>query len=493
MKLSKLLEKTKYTLIQGNADIDIEILTADSRKAEKNSVFVCIKGAISDGHNYIEAALSQGAAAIVVQADADLEKYKAIMAEYDNVTVVSVPNTRFALAMMSTEYFGNPAKELFIVGITGTKGKTTTTYMIRSILEACGIKTGLIGTIETIIGDEVIKSRNTTPESYQLQEIFRKMADCSCKAVVMEVSSQGIKLDRTAGIMFDIGVFTNLSQDHVGPNEHDTFEEYLECKARLFNQCKIGIINADDQYTDKIIANADCKIETYGCTQNADLRATDIELSHVLGNAGVRFNCSGLVDMSVELGMPGEFSVYNALCAIAVTRHFNVDKALLKETLMTVKVKGRVEPVYVSEKFAVIIDYAHNPVSLESVLKTYKAYNPNRLICLFGCGGNRDRSRRFDMGEISGNLADLTIVTINNPRTDDPEQIIADIKTGIERTDGKYLIIKDRKEAIEYAIENAQQGDIIILAAKGHENYQDIMGVRYPFDEREIVANATVC
>lgn len=495
MKFSELIKNIEYRLIQGDINTDISALTSDSRTITSDSVFVCIRGAQSDGHDYIWAALKKGAKVIVVEgneAETELDdKYRAAIEEYVDVTVIAVENTRRAFAFMSIEYFGNPAKDLFVIGITGTKGKTTTTYMIRSILESCGIKTGLIGTIEIIAGDEIIKSRNTTPESYQIHESFKKMVDCGCRAVVMEVSSQGLKLDRTAGITFDIGVFTNLSRDHIGPNEHSSFEEYVECKAKLFNQCRIGIVNADDEYTDKIIANCSCDIEKYGIKNPADIRAVNVELSHVLGNAGVSYNCEGLVNMDVLLSMPGEFSVYNSLCAIAVTRHFNVDKEHLRETLRSVKVKGRVEPVYVSEKFAVIIDYAHNPVALESVLKTYKQYEPKRLICLFGCGGNRDRERRFDMGEISGKLADLTIVTINNSRMDNSDEIIADIQTGLERTDGKYLIIRDRKEAIEYAISNAEYGDIIILAAKGHENYQDIMGVRYPFDERQIVADAT--
>ena len=304
----------------------------------------------------------------------------------------------------------------------------------------------------------------------------------------MEVSSQGLKLDRTAGIMFDIGVFTNLEPDHIGPNEHASFEEYLECKAKLFTQCKTGIVNADDKHTKDILKGAICKVESYGVSETADIRATDVKLLHEPGKIGLTYKCQGLIDMDVALSLPGMFSVYNSLCAIAVTRHFNVDKDTVENVLKDVRVKGRIELVKVSDKFTLMIDYAHNAMSLESILKTLKEYNPHRLVCLFGCGGNRSKERRFEMGEVSGKYADLTVITSDNPRFEEPEAIIEDIKTGISRTDGKHIDIVDRKEAIKYVIEHGEPGDVIVLAGKGHEDYQEIKGVKYPMDERVLIA-----
>ena len=313
------------------------------------------------------------------------------------------------------------------------------------------------------------------------------MVDEGCKAVVMEVSSQGLKLDRTAGIVFDIGVFTNLEPDHIGPNEHASFEEYLECKAKLFKQCKTGIVNADDKHTADILRDSVCSVEKYGISEDADIKASDIKLFHERGKIGLTYKCSGLVNMDVELSLPGMFSVYNSLCAIAVTRHFNVDNAIVENVLKDVKVKGRIELVPVSDKFTLMIDYAHNAMSLESILKTLKEYNPHRLVCLFGCGGNRSKERRFEMGEVSGRLADLTIITSDNPRTEDPEKIVSQIEEGIKKTNGKYVCIVDRVEAIKYAIDMASKKDLILLAGKGHEPYQEINGVKHPFDERIIV------
>ena len=468
-------EKFNYTVLKGSTDTEVTGIASDSRKVTEGGIFVCIVGAVSDGHKYIEQ-VKDKAAVIVVQKGSDY----ALPSE--NVTVIECDNTRLALALMSAAYYGNPDKELFTIGITGTKGKTTTTYMIKNVLCACGIKTGLIGTIETVIGDEAIPSCNTTPESIQIHETFRKMVDAGCKAVVMEVSSQGLKLDRTAGIMFDIGVFTNLEPDHIGPNEHASFEEYLECKAKLFTQCKTGIVNADDKHTKDILKGAICKVESYGVSETADIRATDVKLLHEPGKIGLTYKCQGLIDMDVALSLPGMFSVYNSLCAIAVTRHFNVDKDTVENVLKDVRVKGRIELVKVSDKFTLMIDYAHNAMSLESILKTLKEYNPHRLV------GNRSKERRFEMGEVSGKYADLTVITSDNPRFEEPEAIIEDIKTGISRTDGKHIDIVDRKEAIKYVIEHGEPGDVIVLAGKGHEDYQEIKGVKYPMDERVLIA-----
>lgn len=488
MQLSEILdicthnetEKFEYRVLQGSTDKEISGVTSDSRKVSSGFVFIAIVGNVTDGHRYI-AQVGDKAAAVVVQSGACYGDIP------ENVTVIETAHTRLALALMSAAFFGNPDRKIFTIGITGTKGKTTTTYMVKNVLEACGIKTGLIGTIETVIGDQSVPASHTTPESDEIHKTLFEMKKAGCKAVVMEVSSQGLKLDRTAGILFDIGVFTNLEPDHIGPGEHESFEEYLLCKAKLFRQCKTGIVNKDDKHTEEIIEHASCQIETYGF-QDADFCARDIELFHERGKIGLTYRCCGLVDMDVELGLPGKFSVYNSLAAIAVTRHFNVDQEILKKTLKAVKVKGRIELVKVSNDFTLMIDYAHNAMSLESILTTLREYHPHRLVCMFGCGGNRSRDRRFEMGEVSGRLADLTVITSDNPRYEEPEAIIEDIKTGIERTDGRYVDIINRKDAIRYVIEHGKPGDIIVLAGKGHETYQEIKGVKYPMDERVLIS-----
>ena len=405
-----------------------------------------------------------------------------------DLAVIRAPDTRYALALMSAAYFGYPAEKLKIIGITGTKGKTTTTYMIRSILEGVGHKVGLIGTIEAIIGDEKIPAANTTPESFTIHQYFARMVEEGCDSVVMEVSSQGLMLHRTAGIPFEIGIFTNLGKDHIGPNEHKDFEDYKRCKAMLFQQCRLGIANVDDKYFHDIFKNATCKVETFGFSKDADLRAENVQLVSRPGYLGVAYHVAGLMDFDVEIDIPGTFSVYNSLTAIAVCRHFGVPVEKIKEALKKAKVKGRIEMIKVSDEFTLMIDYAHNAMSLESLLTTLKEYHPKRLVCLFGCGGNRSKDRRYEMGEVSGRLADLTIITSDNPRFEEPQAIIDDIKTGIGRTDGKYVEICDRKEAIKYAIQHGQPGDVIVLAGKGHEDYQEIKGVKYPMDERVLIA-----
>ncbi len=360
--------------------------------------------------------------------------------------------------------------------------------MVRSILEASGIKTGLIGTIETIIGDEHISSANTTPESYIVQKYFRKMADAGCKCVVMEVSSQGLMLHRTGGFIFDYGIFTNLEPDHIGPAEHKDLADYIHCKSLLFRQCRHGIFNADDSHLNEILNGHTCEVETYGFSENADIRASSVHLLGKGGTLGVAYHMSGLIDMDVEIDIPGKFSVYNSMTAISICRHFGVEDGIILNSLSKVRVKGRVELIDVSPKFTLMIDYAHNAMSLKSLLETLKEYNPKRLVCLFGCGGNRSRDRRFEMGEVSSSLADLTIVTSDNPRNEEPQAIIDDIVTGVKRAGGQYITITGRPEAIRYAIENAEEGDVIVLAGKGHEDYQEIKGKKYHMDERELVA-----
>ena len=389
---------------------------------------------------------------------------------------------------MSAAYFGYPAEELTTIGITGTKGKTTTTFMVKGILEHAGYKVGLIGTIETIIGDTHIPSSNTTPESYLVQKYFAQMVEAGCQICVMEVSSQGLMMHRTAGFVFEIGIFTNIEPDHIGPNEHASFEEYLACKSMLFRQCRLGIVNKDDAHVEEILKGHTCEVETFGFSKDADIHAVNTKLVKRPGYLGVAYTVEGLLNFDVEIDVPGKFSVYNSLTAIAICHHFNVSVEDMKKALKEAKTRGRIEMVKVSDEFTLMIDYAHNAMSLESLLSTLKEYGPERLVCVFGCGGNRSKLRRYEMGEVSGRLADFTIITSDNPRFEEPQAIIDDIKTGIEKTDGKYIEIIDRKEAIRYAIEHGKPGDVIVLAGKGHEDYQEIKGVKHPMDERVLIA-----
>lgn len=478
MKLIKLLERLEYTCVQGTLDLEIQEVVADSRKAKEGSLFLCIRGAVADGHSFKDAVISQGTKAIVAEE---------IMEVPEDVTLILVKDTRYAMAVIAAAYYGYPAETLKVIGITGTKGKTTTTYMVKSILENAGYKVGLIGTIETIIGDLVIPSANTTPESLLIQKYFRQMLDAGCDFAVMEVSSQGLMLHRTAGFTFEIGIFTNIEPDHIGPNEHTSFEHYLQCKKMLLKQCKVGIVNRDADHFEEIIEDHTCELETYGFSPEADLRAVNPQMITGKGTLGVSYQLEGRLNFPVEIDMPGKFSIYNSLTAIAICRHFQVSEDNIKKALQGAKVKGRIELIKVSDDFTLMIDYAHNAMSLESLLVTLKAYQPHRLVCLFGCGGNRSRDRRFEMGEVSGKLADLTIITSDNPRNEEPQAIIDDIKTGISKTDGKYIEIIDRKEAIAYAIHHGEPGDIIVLAGKGHEDYQEIKGKKYPMDERVII------
>ena len=479
MKLADLLKKLKYTCVKGTTDVDITTVAYDSRRVERGSLFICIKGAVADGHRFAEAAVNKGASALVVEDDVTVP---------ENVTVIRVEDSRYALACISAEYFGNPADKLKVIGITGTKGKTTTTYLVKSILDSAGHKCGLVGTIETIIGDKVIKASNTTPESYVLQDYFKQMVDCGCDCVVMEVSSQGLMLHRTAGFTFEIGIFTNIEPDHIGPHEHKDFNDYLHCKSLLFKQCRHGIVNIDDKHADYIINNASCDIVTYGFSEKADFRAANTKLVSGKGYLGIDYDLQGKENMRVEIDLPGKFSVYNSLTAIAICSYFGIDSNTICDALKDAKVKGRIEMIKVSDDFTLMIDYAHNAMSLESLLTTLREYNPTRLVCLFGCGGDRSRDRRFSMGEVSGKLADLSVITSYNPRTEEPLAIIDDILVGIKKTTGKYTVIPDRRKAIEWVIHNGQPGDIIVLAGKGHEDYQEINGVKHHLDEREVIA-----
>ncbi len=480
MLLIELLKDIEFEVLQGDVNTEITDLVYDSRKITEKSVFVCLVGANADGHTFVNQAVEKGANAIIVE--------KAVENIPENMAVIKVKNTRRALAFMSAAYFGYPANELTTIGLTGTKGKTTTTFMVKSVLESAGYKTGLIGTTGILIGEESLPAKNTTPESYEIHKLFRQMVDSGCKYVVMEVSSQGLKYDRVAGINFDIGVFTNFSPDHIGPNEHDSMEDYAASKSILFRNCKTAVVNVDDESAETILTGHTCKVVSYAINNNADLKAQNIEFIKENGKLGMKFNTVGAVDYDFTVYTPGMFSVYNSLVTIYICNLLGVNNAAIAKGLEIVKVRGRVELVPCSSDFSVIIDYAHNEVSTKSVMNTLAEYKPNRMICVYGGGGNRSKLRRYDMGEVTGAMADLCILTCDNPRDEEIKDINNDIKIGLARSNGKYIEIDDRKEAIKYAIENAQKGDFIVLLGKGHETYQEIKGVKYHFDEREAVA-----
>ncbi|MBE6793456.1 MAG: UDP-N-acetylmuramoyl-L-alanyl-D-glutamate--2,6-diaminopimelate ligase [Ruminococcaceae bacterium] len=480
MKLKDLLSSLAYTVVRGTTDTEISDIIYDSRKVIKGTAFVCLKGYNVDGHKYAKDAIDKGASAIIVSDDIETDA---------DVTIIKVDNTRAALAQMSCLFFGNPAEELVTIGITGTKGKTTTVAMIRSILECAGIKTGTIGTLGIVIGDKIYKTANTTPESYEIQQAMRKMITKGCKAMVIEASSLGLKHHRTDCINFNYGIFTNFSNDHIGDSEHKDMEEYLSSKAMLFSRCKKGIINIDDAAHTELLKNSTCEKITYGFENSADYVAFGDKLLARQGFIGVHFETKGKKEISADVAIPGRFSVYNALAAVALCDDMGVDDKFILEGLKTVKVKGRVEAYPVNSNYTLLIDYAHNAVSMENVLTTLREYKPHRLITMFGAGGNRPRDRRFEMGEVSGRLSDLSVITEDNSRFEDVNDIIADIKVGIDKTDGKYVIVPNRVDAIRYCIENAEAGDIIVLAGKGHEDYQEIKGVKYHLDEREVIAS----
>ena len=387
MKVSTLLEGLEYICCQGSTEQEVTTVVYDSRKVEENSLFICIRGAVVDGHKFVPDVIEKGAKTLIVEEEVEAPS---------DVTVIKVADTRYAMAFISAAYFGHPAKELKTIGITGTKGKTTTTYMVKSILENAGYKVGLIGTIEAIIGDKHIPAHNTTPESYLIQEYFRKMADAGCDCVVMEVSSQGLMLHRTQGFVFDYGIFTNIEPDHIGPNEHKDFDDYLRCKSMLLRQCKVGIVNRDDEHFERIIEGHTCTLETYGFSPEADLRAEDAHMVGGRGYLGISYQLKGLMEFPVEIDIPGKFSIYNSLTAIAICRHFNVSQENIIKALKVAKVKGRIEMIKVSDEFTLMIDYAHNAMALESLLTTLREYHPHRLVCMFGCGGNRKTCRSDD-------------------------------------------------------------------------------------------------
>lgn len=486
MKLKYLLEnlETDSITCDNYQEIEIDNIVYDSRKVRAGSLFICIEGFVSDGHMFIEQAIKAGAVAVMVQKHIESE----------NVCCIKVKDTRVGLAHVSTAFFEHPSQKLSLIGITGTKGKTTATFMVRSILNAAGKKTGLIGTITNMIGDEVVYASRTTPESYELQSLLDDCVKAGIDSCVMEVSSQGLSLDRVYGCEYEIGVFTNLYNDHVGPGEHKDIEDYWNAKAKLFDMSKNAVINVDADFSDQMIKrarnNKNSTLYTFGIKNSAMISARDLKAIVTREKVGTSFLLSSPWYVGeVFVGMPGEFNVYNALSAIACAGIMGISFESVLKGLSDVKVKGRVEPVKTNRDFQVVVDYAHNAASLENLLKTLKSYVKGRIICVFGCGGDRAKSRRFEMGEVSGSLSDLTVITSDNPRTEDPNMILVDIETGVKKTKGEYIKIIDRTQAIKHAIVSAKSGDMVVIAGKGHENYQIFADKTIHYDDVEVAAS----
>lgn len=470
MKLSRILDgievKNRY------ADVDVVDITSDSRKVEQGYLFVCIKGASFDGHSVAAQMLEQGAAAVVVERDLGL----------DNQVIVD--STRDVFSAICANYFGNPAKELKLIGLTGTNGKTTTTFLIKQILENMGKKVGLVGTVQNMVGDEIYPAHYTTPDPHELQSLFRMMVDAGCEYCVMEVSSQALAQGRVNGVHFLLGAFTNLTQDHL--DYHKTWENYFNSKRILFENCDIAVTNIDDENGQKIVADLPCKTVTYSVDNNvADYTAKNVAF---LSN-GVRYELVCDKIGRVSFPIPGRFSVYNSLCAASVALALGFD---FNDVLIAIShckgVKGRIEVVPTNTDYTVIIDYAHSPDGLENIISSLKEIAKGRVVTLFGCGGDRDRTKRPKMGKIAADLSDFCIVTSDNPRSEDAGKIIEDVLEGMKDTDTPYIVVENRREAIAWALNNAQKDDIILLAGKGHETYQILPTGTIHFDEREVVA-----
>ena len=483
MKLSKLIAGMETLNRTENLDVEISGISIDHRNVKTGDLFVCIKGYQVDGHEYMEGALQNGAVALIVQKDLALLP--------PGIPSIQVENCREALAFIATRFYECPSKQFKLVGITGTKGKTTSSYMVRAIAQEAGCRTGMIGTVETFIYDEIEKTKETTPGALDLQRLFSRMNKKNVDFVVMEVSSQGLALDRVKYSDFDIGVFSNLYRDHISENEHSNMEEYLEAKLKLFNNCKTGIVNADCDVFQTVKSRAKCSLITYAINQEADVRATEIENIRSGNRMSVRFRAlTPWFDEWIDVGMPGAYNVYNALSAIAVSGFCGFPIKCIKNELKDIRVRGRIEPVDAGQDFVVLVDYAHNAASLKSLLEMLRTYKYENMITVFGCGGDRAKDRRFDMGEVSGEYSDLTIITSDNPRSEDPASIMKDIETGIRRTNGNYVKIEDRGAAIQFAVRTAKRGDLVVIAGKGHETTQTFKDKVICFDDVDVAYNA---
>lgn len=453
-------------------DTEITGIAYNSRNVMPGNVFVCIKGYETDGHRYAQDAVNNGASVVIAQDKIDVD-----------VPVWYVENSRRTIAEAACKFYGNASKRFKLIGVTGTNGKTTITYLVKSILDEAGKCVGIIGTNQNIIGDKVLLTQSTTPttpNALELQQLFAEMVQSEAEYVVMEVSSHALELDRVYGCHFDVGVFTNLTQDHL--DFHGTMENYLNAKAKLFGLCDKGVVNFDDNGGKKIAEGASCEILTVGMGEECGLRAENINISA----RGTDFDMIYKGEKyPVHIQIPGKFSVYNAICAAGTALELGIDMETIRKGLSSATgVTGRVEVVPVDTDYTVIIDYAHTPDGLENIIKCVKEFAEGRVITLFGCGGDRDNSKRAVMGEIAGKYSDLSIITSDNPRTEDPNLIVEQIEEGMKRTNGEYVVITDRREAIAYALDNAKAGDAIILAGKGQETYQIIGKEKFDFDER---------
>ena len=482
MELKKILVGIEGLKAKGNLDVEISGIDSNSKNIKEGYMFIAIKGFATDGHNYIDDAIKSGAKVIMIEEGCDLKSMKIS----SDVTLIMAKDTREALAICSCNFYGNPSKKFQLIGVTGTKGKTTTTFMIKEILEKSGHKVGLIGTIATYINGKMIsESSRTTPESIELQRTFAQMVEQGVEYVVMEVSSQSLKLHRVDGCDFNIVVFTNFSEDHISEKEHPDMKDYFESKLKLFKMCDNGIINVDDLQVSKIPKIfPESNIMTYGIDNFCEVLAKDITIT----NSYVDFRVK-IADRNerVKVSIPGRFSVYNSLAAICVAKKLGIPSDKVIEALAEIRVPGRSEMVDNKKEIPIMIDYAHSPESLQNILSAVKSYTRGKVISVFGCGGDRDKGKRPIMGEISGRIADFTFITSDNPRTEEPEEIVKEIEEGMKKTKGKYKVVVDRTEAIKQAIEMATKLDIIVLAGNGHEPYQEINGKKYPYDERIIV------
>lgn len=476
VKLAKLFERLPYEgTFPESAEVDD--LSYDSRKAGPGIAFVCLVGAKVDGHRFARSAYEKGCRCFVVCRGVSLPQ---------DAIVIRVEDTRCALAVLSDTLFGHPSGELKVLGVTGTKGKTTVTHLIRAVLEEAGRKTGIIGTNGIRYGDVYRETVNTTPESYELQKALREMVDAGCQYAAVEVSSQGLMTGRTDCVDFAAGVFTNISPDHIGPTEHPDFAHYLECKSRLFRVCRAGFVNTDDAHAGAILQAAQCDVVSFGMGEDVDFRASGVRLLREPGFLGITFHCKSRDgERMVKLSQPGTFSAYNALAAIAVCRHLGVEWDAIVRALSRAAIKGRVEVVPALPYCTTVVDYAHNGVSLESLLDTLRAYQPRRLVCVFGSVGGRTQGRRAEMGRIAAKLADFSILTSDNPGFEEPMDIIRDIEASMDQAKGNFIGIPDREAAVKYAIDNARPGDILAITGKGHEEYQLIGDRHVPYSDRE--------
>lgn len=481
MKLYKLMTGIESTLINGDLDVEITSICYDSRKIKKNSVFVCIKGSKINGHNFINRAIKNGAAAIIIEEEFQLKT--------ENATLIKVENTKSALAGIANKFYGEPSKEINLVGVTGTNGKTTVVHYIKDMLEAYGQCTGVIGTLGYELRDEDInieKINPTTPEALELQSVFREFISKGAENVVMEVTSSGLSKHRVDFCDFNVGVFTNLSQDHL--EEHGTMENYKNEKMKLFHKCNIGVVNLDDKVGKEIIEKSPCKFLTYGINEAADIKATEIEYR----NDSVMFTVNVKnISKKVKVNIPGKFTIYNVLSAIGVCYGLGLDLNKVLDLLSNIKsVPGRLEMIQNRESKNIIVDYAHTPDALEKLLMMARDITEGRLITVFGCGGDRDKGKRKVMGMAAGILSDYCIITSDNPRNEDPLKIIEDIEDGMRIIDSKYEKISDRKKAIEKGIKLLKNDDLLIIAGKGHEDYQIIGNTKIHLDDREIIKEA---